>query len=120
MMARFGSHCLYGLDDDNWDDCVHQVGAGDGPLEGLIAAIGGAGDGDEMFDPEPVEERLFRRHDVAHRDRREIGSIGLVGVGVMLAPLVDPKDDPSMFDDTTKSFSVSIALPGPSSRSRPG
>jgi hypothetical protein len=52
MMARFGSHPLYGLDDDNWDDCVHQVGVGDGPLEGLKAAVGRAGDGDQMLDPE--------------------------------------------------------------------
>ncbi len=33
--------------------------------------------------------------------------------GLMLAPLVEPKDEPSMFDETTKSLSVSIALPGP-------
>jgi hypothetical protein len=33
--------------------------------------------------------------------------------GLRLAPLVEPKDDPSMFDDTTKSLPVSIVLPGP-------
>jgi hypothetical protein len=40
-----------------------------------------------MLDPEPVEQCLFRRHDIAHRDRREIGSIGLAGVGVDAGPI---------------------------------
>ena len=34
-----------------------------------------------------------------------------------LAALVEPKDEPSMFEATTNSLSVSIALPGPISPS---
>ena len=33
--------------------------------------------------------------------------------GLMLPALVEPKDEPSMFEATTNNLSVSIALPGP-------
>jgi hypothetical protein len=61
-MLRFRFDCTHFLALDNGVKCrrspldaVHEVRVTGGPLEGRIAAIGGARDGDEVFDAEPVE-----------------------------------------------------------------
>ena len=64
-------------------DRVHEVGVGDRPLKGLIAAIGGTGDGHQVPDAERIEERLLCRDDVAQRDRREIGAVRLTRRGIV-------------------------------------
>ena len=63
-------------------DAAHEVRVGHRPLERLIAAIGGADDGDEMLDAQMVEQRLLRPHDVADGVAREIGAVGLAGLRV--------------------------------------
>ena len=63
-------------------DAAHEIRVGHRPLERLIAAVGGADDGDEMLDAQMVEQRLLRPHDVADGVAREIGAVGLAGLRV--------------------------------------
>ena len=51
-------------------------------MERLVAAIGRAGDGDQVADTEAVEQCLLPGDDVAHRDRRKVRAIGNTGARV--------------------------------------
>ena len=63
-------------------DRVHEIGIADGPLERLIAAVGGSGDSDQMLTPSLSSSAFSAVDDVAHRDRRKVGAIGSPGARV--------------------------------------
>ena len=60
---------------DHRNDAIHKLRVIDCPLKGLVPAVGGSGDGNEMLDSERVEQDFLGRHDIAYRDRWEVGPI---------------------------------------------
>src|SRR5215831_18290188 len=58
------------------DNAAHKVGVDYGPLEGLVAAIGGPCDCHEVFYTEVIQQHLLGAHDVTHGNGREIRSVG--------------------------------------------